>query len=404
MAGLLKRIFPFALVVATSAWIAFRNISTGDYPADGGLAVEALAGGDLSEYLATHVMMGPFATLIQAPFAAVAGGGELDVYRWACLPCLLAVGLLGLYLGNLGKRRGVPAAASWLIAGLCLVNPLTFAAIELGHPEELLTGALAVAAVAVAWQGHGLRAALFLGLAVASKQWAVIAILPTLMALPERRLRAALVAGVVAVLLYLPGFVASPSAFSEVQENAASTGRIVAPWSVWYPLASVEVKESTIGSTRYSAEIHRAPAAVGVISHPLIVLLVFAVPLGLALRRRRFGLSGPDAMALLALLALLRCALDPVGNLYYHLPLLLALIGWDALEARRWPLRSLVGSAVLLMFDHWSQNLGDVALFNLAYIVVAVSAAAVVALVLFRPAGAGQGASATLDGRLRLVA
>jgi hypothetical protein len=402
MASLVKRCLPFGLVAFASAWIAFANGATGDYPNDGGLAVHTLAAGDVSGYLATHVMMGPFATLVQAPFAAVGGNEGLVAYQWACLPCLLAVGLLGIYLGAIARRRGMSPQGSWLIAALCLVNPLTFAAIRLGHPEELLTAALAVGAVAVAARGQGGRAALLLGLAIASKQWAVLAILPVLMALPQRRVRVALAAAAVALILFLPGFIASPGSFSEVQHNAASTGGVVDPWSLWYPLANVITEESTIGGTRYSAEVHRAPAVVGSLAHPLIVLLVFAVPLGLALRRRRFGISGSDAMALLALLALLRCALDPVGNLYYHEPLLLALIGWDALDAHRWPLRAITGAGVMVLLDYWSRHISDVQAFNTAYISIALVAGLAVALFLFRP-GVGGGSRQRLDVRLRPV-
>jgi hypothetical protein len=398
MASLFKRGLPLGLIAAASAWIAFGNSSLGDYSHDGALAVNALAAGDVSGYLSTHVMMGPFATLVQAPFAALGGGEGLLAYQWACLPCLLAVGLLGLWLGRIAAERGMPRLGCWLLAGLCLVNPLTFAAIETGHPEELLTAALAIAAVVAAARGRGGWAALLLGLAIASKQWAVIAILPALMALPGRRLRVAVGAGAIALALFGPGFLASPDSFFEAQHNAASTGRVVDPWSVWYPLASVS-SEQPIGATDLSVEVHRAPAAVGALSHPLIVLLVFAVPLALAWRRRGFHLSGPDALALLALLALLRCALDPVGNLYYHEPLLLALIGWDALDARRWPLRAIAATAVLALFDRWSQHLGEVAAFNSAYVSVALAAILALALVLFRPLG--ESVRRRLDVRLR---
>ena len=65
-------------------------------------------------------------------------------------------------------------------------------------------------------------------------------------------------------------------------------------------------------------------------------------------------------MTMLAILALLRCALDPVDNAYYHLPLLLALLGWDALDAGRLPLRSLAGTSIALLFVAWSHNLSDI--------------------------------------------
>jgi hypothetical protein len=52
-----------------------------------------------------------------------------------------------------------------------------------------------------------------------------------------------------------------------------------------------------------------------------------------ALRARR----AIDPLALLALLMLVRCALDPWDHAYYHAPFLAALIAWEVLQARRAP-------------------------------------------------------------------
>jgi hypothetical protein len=384
-ASLTRWCFPFLLLAGVSAWIAFENTATGDYPVDGGRAVHLLADGDVSGYLSMHLLMGPFATLVQAPFAALGGNEGLVSYQWACLPCLFATGLVGLYLGALARRRGMPALGSWVLVALFVVNPLTFEAIQTGHPEELLTAALAIGAVALATQGKSGRAALLLGLALASKQWAVVAILPVLMALPRQRLRVALAALGIACAFYLPGIAYAPSSFLETQGYAASGQGVITPWSIWYPLSEATTVESTVDSARYVGEVARAPSPISSLTHPVIVLLFLALPLLLALRRRRFAISGPDAMALLALLALLRCGLDPNDNLYYHLPLLLALIGWDAVDPQRLPLRSMAGVAVAFLFDRWSDNLTDPALFNAAYIALALAAGFGIAWVLFRP-------------------
>jgi hypothetical protein len=210
----------------------------------------------------------------------------------------------------------------------------------------------------------------------------VIAILPVLMALPSSRIRPALVAGAIVAVLTVPGLIAAPDSFTAVHGAAAATGRVVTPWSVWYPAAEVTTEHHRIGSTSFTAEVHEAPPLVGSMSHPLIVFLALALPAALALRRGGLRLSGPDAMAVLALLALLRCALDPVDNFYYHVPLLLALLGWDGLDAERLPLRGLAGTAIALLFWHWSHNLSDVPLFNFAYVAVAVAAGAIIALAL----------------------
>lgn len=369
------------LLVGLSAWIALANTSTGDYLGDAAPAIEALIHGHISAYLSAQPAMGPLATLVQAPFAGF-GAGDLARYQWATFPCLLAAVALGLYLARSARRRGAGTATPILLPLLCVVNPLTFAAIEAGHPEEILTAALAVAAVASASEGHGNRAAVLLGLAIASKQWAVIAIFPTLMALPSGRLRSGILAGFVVLVLMLPGLLMAPGSFLGVQDHAASGGGIATIWSAWYPMTSEVALHFNVGGL--TGHVHHLPSWVEPFTHPLIVLLVIAVPLLLCAWRGRFDLAGNEAMALLALLALLRCALDPVDNLYYHEPLLLALLGWDAFASDRLPLRGLAGTAVALLFMHWSRSLGDLQAFNFVYLLVIGAAAIAIAMSLPR--------------------
>lgn len=377
---------PFVLVVVASLWLVAQiGEGMGDWRGDSWPAVSALAHGRIGDYLSAKAMMGPFSTVIQAPFVALAGGDALHAYRWAAFPCVLAAGFLGLYLAGVARRRGASRLSQVLLAGLCLLNPITIEALQYGHPEEILTTALAVGAVACASEGQKGWTAILLGLAVASKQWAVIAILPALMALPGRRMRVAIAAGAIAAVLVLPGLLAAPGSFSEVNHNAASTGRAVSPWSVWYPTAGVKAEAHRVGTETLVAHVHEAPPLVGSLSHPLIVLLALMLPLGLALRRGQFGLSDADAMALLALLALLRCGLDPLDNLYYHEPLLLALIGWDALSPGRVPLRGLAGAALALLFYNWSHHLTDIAAFNYAYVTVVLAALLAISLTLIGP-------------------
>ena len=65
-------------------------------------------------------------------------------------------------------------------------------------------------------------------------------------------------------------------------------------------------------------------------SHSLIILV--AIPFGLALWRRRSG--GATPLALLALLFLVRCVFDPVDLDYFHLPFVLALLAWEVKAGR----------------------------------------------------------------------
>lgn len=384
MRDAVKRWAPGALVLLASAWVATRTAVVGDWSGDSYPAVHALATGHLGAYLEATPMMGPLAPLVQAPFVALSGAAGLTAYHWASFPCVLAAGLVGLYLGRIAARRGAGPAAALLIALLCVVNPLTFEALEKGHPEELLTAALAVAALAAAGERRSRRAALLLGLALATKQWAVIAILPVLLVLPRRRLRAAAVAAAVAAALLLPGLLAAPGSFLGVQQQAADTGRVVDPWSAWYPLASSRTAVYEVGGERLEAEVKDAPPLAGSLSHPLIVLLALALPLAVAWRRG-LPLSAADGFALLALLAMLRCVLDPLDNLYYHAPLLLALVGWDAFASRGLPLRALLGTAAALALWEQSHNLTDPAAFNALYLVVAAGLGTWLASSVFRP-------------------
>src|SRR5207247_29929 len=72
--------------------------------------------------------------------------------------------------------------------------------------------------------------------------------------------------------------------------------------------------------------------------------VLLAIPLtGAALlARRRFG--GPDVFALLGLLFLIRCLLDPIDNAYYHVPFVVSLAFWEGLSRRRPPLYALLAS------------------------------------------------------------
>ena len=361
-----------AVVFAASVWIALANSALGDYPQDAGPALDALLRWDLSGFLSTHPDMGVVSLLVRWPFAAL-GGDELSVYQWGSVPCVLAAGLLGLYLARLAGRRGSGSGTQVVLVTLCLVNPLTFSALQYGHPEEILTAALAVGAVAVASQGHSGRATLLLGLAIASKQWAVIAALPVLMALPSRRVSAGAGAAAIALGLTLPTFIADPGSFLETQRSLAVESQYVGPWNAWFPLTDPTVHE--VPGISGSVETYYASSFVARFSHPLIILLALALPAALALRRRATRLSGSDAMALLALLALVRCVLDPVDNIYYHEPFLLALIGCDALSRPGLPLRGLAGAAAFELLLRLEPPYVEVHLFNLVYLALAAVAA-----------------------------
>jgi hypothetical protein len=57
----------------------------------------------------------------------------------------------------------------------------------MGHPEELLGAVLCIAAVLVAMRGRAVWAGVLLGLAIANKEWGLVAVGPVLLALPRER-------------------------------------------------------------------------------------------------------------------------------------------------------------------------------------------------------------------------
>ena len=219
--------------------------------------------------------------------------------------------------------------------GLCVANPVSLYALELGHPEELLGGCLCVAAVLVALRGRPVLAGILLGLAIANKEWALLAAGPVLLALPRGRTRAICLASTLAVagavlapltLASSGGFVASAGA------AAAPPADIFQPWQIWWFLGHHgPLVHGLFGAPKPG--YRTAPAWAGEVSHPLIILIGALVAAALWLRNRR--LDAQQAMLALALVLLLRSVLDTWDAVYYPLPFLLALLVWELGEGKR---------------------------------------------------------------------
>ena len=301
-------------------------------------AFDALAHGHVLSFLQLAPAYG--GSLVErAPFALLPGlwgGGQLAVYRMVTLPCLLAAAALGVWLVaqmRAGEERSTLARAVTL--GVCVANPLTLRALEVGHPEELLGGVLCVAAVLLAARERPLWAGLALGLAIANKEWALLAVGPVLLALPSRRALCMASAGAVAAIVLAPLALVGSSGFvASTRGAAAPPSTIFQPWQIFWFLRAIH-GTVVLGPVRRNQVWlpHRAHLGWGSISHPLI--LAVAVPLTALLWRRENRRS--DALALLALLLLLRCVLDTWDTVYYPIPFVLALLAWESLGERRRP-------------------------------------------------------------------
>ena len=338
----------FEATLATAALLVLaclmgRDLS--DWTFEARPAANALLAGHFAQFLHLAPIYGA-SLLLRAPFMALTKlwhGGAMAVYRLSAIPCMVALGALAAWLGMRMRARGRSRFACAVVVVLCAANPLARNALRYGHPEELLSAVLCVVAVLCALRGRAVWAAVLLGVAIADKQWAFIALGPMLVALPRHRLRATAITGAVAAALMAPFLLGATSGFTG-QAAAAGLQRtsLFFPFQIWWFFGS-HVHNSALPG--HPLEMFRVPPAwLGGLGHTLPILIM--PPLTLLYARVRRGLRPWDTevLLLLALLLALRCALDPWDNSYYSLGWMLAIIAWEALSRERPPVLSLTAT------------------------------------------------------------
>jgi hypothetical protein len=333
--------------LAASLYVALSARGLGDYPGDGGPALTALLHGNLQELSAAKPAMGTFSLILRLPFAGLAylGGSptELSVYRWGAVPCVAAFALLGVWLADIARSRGTGLSGQAAIVAVFVFNPFVASAVALGHPEELLTASLAIGAVVAAAEGRTVLTIWLLGLALATKQWAVIAVLPVLITLGTHRVRALAASAAVAGAVTLPAIVGSPGAFLTNQLALAHEHYLEPSGQSWfYELAGRVTLHLPHGLVHRGP---RLPAPLVGLLHPLIIGLALGVAAILA-RRLRSGGDLDRVFAAVGLVFLLRCTLDTETMTYYHAPLFAGLVAWDAMRGERLPLRGLAAAGL----------------------------------------------------------
>ena len=353
------------------AWLGLYGFAWNDYEVEAQPAVNALVAGHLAQFLRLAPSYG--GSLIErAPFALLPGlwgGGQLAVYRLLALPCLLAAIVLAVWLCGRMRAAGRSRLARAVAVGICVANPLTVQALELGHPEELLGACLCVAAVLLAARGRAVWAGAVLGLAIANKEWALLAVGPVLLVLaacptvsrPRHAIALCLgVTGAVAGAILAPLLLVSSGGFAAGARGVASPGDgLFQPWQLWWFLGAPNHVVAHGGPMPMNAPLathpqwRLSPAGLAGVAHPLIVAM--GLPLSaLAWRRRR--VAGAPLLAL-ALLLLLRCMVDPWDIGYYVLPFVLALVTWEGLYAgHRTPTLALVVTALAWIDFVWMPN------------------------------------------------
>lgn len=339
-------VVPTLLAIAIAVaygWAQLTSYLWSDYELANEAPLRSLVHGHFGDFFHTAPIEGP-SLLLRAPFAFMAwlwGGGDMAIYRMVAVPGLLAGVVLAVTLYELRRRRY--PNARWGLLGVALVagNPLLLPALSIGHPEEMLGVALCVGAVLAALHKKPWLAAVLLGLALGNKAWAILAIGPVLLALDRRRWSVLALASGIAALFVVPFLLAGAS---RAVVSAGGTDLVFQPWQIWWPLG--EHGHVIHGYFALKPDYRLPPSWIGRVTHPLIAFLVVPATL---LWRRRHGPTpaSADVLLLLALLFLARCVLDAANNGYYHLPFLIALAAWEALQRERPPVISLAAAALV---------------------------------------------------------
>jgi hypothetical protein len=382
----LRRDWIWAAVAASgllvfSLWVLSKPLSSmpSDYPREAAPAFDALVSGHIRHFVGLAPVYGG-SLLMRAPFVLVArafGAGEDGMFRASVIPALLACGALAVWLSLRMRRGNVHWLAPLAVIGVCVLNPIARQAVIDGHPEDLLAAVLCVAAVLCAIHDRPIWAGVLVGLAIANKQWAVLAVGPVLVALPRKKVLALMWAAAVAVVMTTPFAIAA--ATNPGQGLPVNTGSIFTQWQAWWFFGTVDP------GARWG---RAAPVWTAGLAHPLIVGISIPLTLLYVYQLRRRRASAADALLLLAFLILLRCALDPWDVSYYSFPFLIALVTWEALRYRRFPVFGVTASLIVWFLY---TKLPDPSLHlstdtqALVFLVVSLSAATAMAYRLYTP-------------------
>ena len=338
-----------ALAVGALGFLTLRHGSWGDFNSEAWPAVHALVSG----HLARSVELAPpygGSLILRTPLFLITravGGGEAAMYVVSSLAVLGMAGALALWLIRAMGRRGVGPTARAVVLVLFILNPMTISAVQHGHPEEILGTVLCLTAVLAALRGRPTLAGVALGLAIGNKAWGVLAVGPVLLALPSGRLRALGWAIGVSAVLTIPFLVAGASGSDHgARTTITSTGAFFTRWQLWWFLGHPGHLLPRV-DPRLVVAYRSAPGWLKSLAHPLIAALVLPLTLLYLPARHRQGSeldAGLAPVLLLALLLLLRCALDPADFSYYSVPFLLTLLTWEALRFNRPPILALGAS------------------------------------------------------------
>jgi hypothetical protein len=218
-----------------SDWVYFRAAAR-SVLADG---VPPLPGGPLHLYAEwPKLQVGPPAVAVMLPTLAVPPSAA----RLTATAAMVLVGLLSLWLiCSSARRMGLsPQRSTVLLTGLLLIPPWVTLSVSYMHVDDVLALGCLCLAVRLLADQHAVFPGVLLGIAAATKPWAVV-FWPLLWLLPRRRRPpAVLVCVVVAAGCWAPFLIADPLTGPAISHVAAvvhgdSTLRLLHLAERWTP-------------------------------------------------------------------------------------------------------------------------------------------------------------------------
>jgi hypothetical protein len=378
------------VLVGLAIFVAGTTTATGDYgnPVcddyrcdDAAPALEALSRGDIRRFFREQPGMGPVSLILRAPAVALAraaDASDLDRYRIGAAVCIVLALLIVIWLAREALARTAPRLAVAGFVAVMAVAILWTKAIQFGHPEEPLAAALVLAAAVLAARRERLAAGLVLGAAVATKEWALLAVAPiALIAGLGEWKRLLLPALAVVVLLNGTMAVASPTAFKDAHAaRVRSISVYGSPLSVWWRFGDREVLRRSAAGEDYA--VHPPKLATDLVRPGALIL---ALLLSYVWWRRARGRDVFEPLALLALILLLRAALDTVTSSYHIIPMLMTLATWELFARRRLPV---VAAAATVCLQLTFRSIDDLYTMNTVYLAWTVPLALYLGVACFR--------------------
>jgi len=312
------------IVVVASSRDLWISVDAARYVAQGALGYVYESSPHLTSLPLFPILLAPLVALGDALGLAAPPAPTATMY-FLVAPFLvaLAVPLLHQVRGlvrDAGDRRPALALQAW--AALLVAVPVL---VVCGHGEDGLALAALLAAVRLAARERWAAAGLAVSVAVASKQWALLA-LPTLLAACPRRARPGLATASLALPAALGLF---PLA---VDWTHASRALLHPPNYPRYGHAALWVEAGT-------ATVATAPFRVGA----LLVAVALAA-------RSRGAPSWSRLLAVLGLTLLARCAFEPVVHVYYLAPGLAFLLLHERVTTGRCTRTAVLGGLLVVWF------------------------------------------------------